>query len=159
MVNMYNFNKIIKDYKKFDIVLGIIFIIYIVTPIIRPTRYMALLINNVYGTTAVIVTALSLFLFVNPIIAIIGLLAANEIVRRSKHYDIDNIAKHELIKNIVVQDRKTFDMMAENQFPITLEEEIVAKRTKLVSNNSVMTKSSYKPILETSINTTLVSDL
>ena len=120
---MQNFKKLLKSNKRHELVLGVILLIYIIFQIDTP-QALALHINSVYGTIFVVVVALSLFATVNPIVAIVGILAAIELLRRSKM----RIVNGELTKQLPTEDRKTFDVMSQNQFPMTLEEEIVKNR-------------------------------
>ncbi len=151
---MQNFKKLLKSNKRHELVLGVILLIYIIFQIDTP-QALALHINSVYGTIFVVVVALSLFATVNPIVAIVGILAAIELLRRSKM----RIVNGELTKQLPTEDRKTFDVMSQNQFPMTLEEEIVKNRAPLVSKMSVSAAASYKPVLEDDNNATLISSM
>lgn len=151
---MQNFKKLLKSNKRHELVLGVILLIYIIFQIDTP-QGLALHINSVYGTIFVVVVALSLFATVNPIVAIVGILAAIELLRRSKM----RIVNGELTKQLPTEDRKTFDVMSQNQFPMTLEEEIVKNRAPLVSKMSVSAAASYKPVLEDDNNATLISSM
>ncbi len=151
---MQNFKKLLKSNKRHELVLGVILLIYIIFQIDTP-QALALHINSVYGTIFVVVVALSLFATVNPIVAIVGILAAIELLRRSKM----RIVNGELTKQLPTEDRKTFDVMSQNQFPMTLEEEIVKNRAPLVSKISVSAAASYKPVLEDDNNATLISSM
>lgn len=150
---MQSIKTLFKSEKRHQLFLGVLFLIYIVFQIQTPYS-LAALINNLYGTIIIIILALSLFAAVNPIIAVLGLFAAVELLRRSKTVTGTNI----LTQQLPEQNQKTFDMMAENQFPMTLEEEIVAKRSPLV-DNSLSTPASYKPVLEDDNNATLLNSI
>jgi len=151
---MENLKELLKAEKRHQLVLGALFLIYIIFQIQTP-HSLALLIDNLYGTVFVIFFALTLFAAVNPIIAVIGILAAVELLRRSKI----STGSEELSKQLPTEDRRTFDMMAQNQFPMTLEEEVIKNRAPLVHEMSVSGTPSYKPVLEDDNNATLLNSI
>ena len=151
---MENLKDLLKTEKRHQLVLGALFLIYIIFQVQTPPA-LASLIDNEVGTIVVIVFALSLFAAVNPIIAVLGLVAAVELLRRSKV----STGSKELSKQLPAEDQKTFDMMAENQFPLTLEEEMVKKRAPLVSDISHSGDSTFKPVLESDGNATLLHSM
>ena len=61
-----------------------------------------------------------------------------------------------MIDQLPTENRKTFDMMAQNQFPMTLEEEVIKNRAPLVSS-APTGPASYKPVLESDGSATAVS--
>jgi hypothetical protein len=150
---MENLKGLLKSEKRHQLVLGALFLIYIIFQVQTP-HSLALLIDNFYGTIVIIFLALSLFAAVNPIIAVLGLVAAVELLRRSKM----STGTGELTKQLPAENQRTFDMMAENQFPMTLEEEMVAKRAPLV-DGTVSGSASYKPVLEDDNNATLLNTM
>jgi|TARA_Y100000992_G_scaffold191490_1_gene129947 hypothetical protein len=142
--------ELLKSEKRHQLILGLLFLIYIIFQIQTP-HSLALLIDNLYGTIIVLFLALSLFANVNPVIAVVGLFATIELLRRSKVAT----GSSELIKQLPAQDKRTSEMMAQNHFPMTLEEEIVAKKVPLV-DGVLSTPASYKPVLEHDNNATLL---
>ena len=151
---MASFKNLLKFEKHYEYLLGAIFLIYIIFQVQTP-HSLALLINNFFGNAVIIFLALSLFMAVHPVIAILGLVVAIELIRRSK----SNLGTSLLASQPPPQDRRTFDMMAQNQFPMTLEEEVIKNKAPLISEMSISGKPSYKPVLETSNDTTLLSSM
>jgi len=123
------------------VTLGILSI-FIVTPLYPPI-ILADLIDTTLGKVSVLLISLLLLSNVKPVIGIVGLYAVFVLVYRS--------SSHILPKNnfAIPETRKEFDKMAShNQFPITLEEEVVQKRVP-VENQSIKTVGeSYKPVYD-----------
>ena len=121
------------------VTLGILSI-FIVTPLYPPI-ILADLIDTTLGKVSVLLISLLLLSNVKPVIGVVGLYAVFVLVYRSSN--------HILPKNnfAIPETRKEFDKMAShNQFPITLEEEVVQKRVP-VENQSIKTVGeSYKPV-------------
>lgn len=116
--------------------------IFIVTPLYPPIP-LADLLDTPLGKGGILLISLVLLSNVKPVIGIVGLYAAFLLVYRS--------SSHILPKNnfAIPETRKEFDKMAShNQFPVTLEEEIVQQRVP-VQNESIQTVGeSYKPVYD-----------
>jgi hypothetical protein len=116
--------------------------IFIVAPLYPPIP-LADLLDTPLGKGGVLLISLVLLSNVKPVIGIVGLYAAFLLVYRS--------SSHILPKNnfAMPETRKEFDKMAShNQFPVTLEEEIVQQRVP-VQNESIQTVGeSYKPVYD-----------
>ena len=144
-----------------DLILGAILILYIVFPINTPVA-IANIINSPIGIIVVIIITISLFSIIHPIIAVIGLLAAFELLHRSKinffenpdsNLTNDKLMNEKLKKPIPVNEFATIKSL-----PVTLEEEIIKKRVPLVNNDYITTTATYKPILETDNNCAKTTD-
>lgn len=81
---MEYFNALMKQEKQHEMVLLAVLVIYIMFDISTPSM-MAEHVDTVYGNIIVAVLALSLFLSTHPVIGILGLFAAYELIKRSKH--------------------------------------------------------------------------
>lgn len=131
-----------KQLSVLEIVTLVVLSIFIIVPLYPPVP-LANLIESFLGKLAVLVISLLLLSNVKPVIGIVGLYAAFVLVYRS--------SSHLLPKNnfAIPETRKEFDKMAShNQFPVTLEEEVVQKRVP-VDNQSIKTiGESYKPVYD-----------
>lgn len=131
-----------KQFSILEIVTLGVLSVFIITPLYPPVP-LAELIDTPLGKLAVLVISLCLLSNVKPVIGIVGLYAAFQLVYRS--------SSHILPKNnfAIPETRKEFDKMAShNQFPVTLEEEVVQKRVP-VDNQSIKTiGESYKPVYD-----------
>ena len=136
---MNYFNKLLKAEKSHEVILGIIFIIYILLNVNTPSN-LSQLIDTPMGNIVVVVIALTVFASTNPIVGILGLIAAYELVRRSGIGFPGN-------NYIASESNKVIDFSKFNDFPISLEEEVVAKMAPLVRNDAGP-NIDYKPVLD-----------
>jgi len=130
-----------KIVKQHEMLLGGLFICFIVFDIPIP-KELGIAINSLVGNIVVLVCALYLFVHVHPAVGILGLYAAYELLRQV------NSGISPIPNNATLENRKDFDKLAENQFPVTLEEEIVKKRIPEVNTSTYTSGASYKPVLE-----------
>ena len=93
-----------------------------------------------------------LFLFKNPILAVLSLLVLIDLIRRSNYYNTDMATRIEQILQPGCTDgpeMSQYPFTKFNQFPYTLEQEVVKTMAPIVQSGSVLTKPSFKPFLET----------
>ena len=79
---MKNLNDLLKAEKRHQLLLGVVFVIYILMNVQTP-RTLAGLVDNLYGNIAVVVIALSVFTQSSPVVGILALVAAYELIKRS----------------------------------------------------------------------------
>ena len=80
----------------------------------------------------------------NPILAVLSLFVAFDLIRRSSSATgIDALKKY-----APSEEKKMSQFTAYNQFPYTLEQEVVAKMAPIMKSGSSLTQASYKPLLE-----------
>ena len=127
-----------KKYMGQHILTGI-FVIYLILGI-TPDQSVAQLIDTLPGKIVVIFIAIAIFIFTNPILGVVGLFVAYDLIRRSSvstgNYGIDNYLPNE--------DTKYKQLSSYNQYPYTLEQEMVKKMVPAVDKD--MTKASYVPV-------------
>ena len=134
---MKNLKKLIATENRHQIILGVVFLIYIVASVPTPD-FLAQMVNTSVGTAIVVILALSMLGCCNPIVAVLGLIAAYELVKRS-----GNAAPMAMVPSEVT---KLAQMERYNEFPKTLEEEMVQKMAPLVSHPPAP-GANYKPVL------------
>ena len=134
---MKNLKKLIATENRHQIMLGVVFLIYIVASVPTP-EFLAEMINTSVGTAVVVVLALSMLGCCNPIVAVLGLVAAYELVKRSGRAALLATARSEVTK--------LAQMERYNEFPKTLEEEMVEKMAPLVKHPPAP-GANYKPVL------------
>lgn len=144
-------SSVLKYEKKHELLLGVLFIAYILSNIQSP-MWITLNIHNNYSKFLLFLFVLSLFYAVSPMVAVLGLFAVVELVKRSKLDDKFNLANQ-----IPAEDTRTYEMLKMNQFPNTLEEEMVNNMEPLVNKNTYLGTPSYKPVLEDDGNATLLN--
>ena len=120
MVYMLSLSKLGKAEKRHEMVLVVIFIIYILLDIQTPES-LARLIDNIYGNIFVILIAITIFASTNPVVGIISFIAAYELIKRSR---TTNFPPSEY--------SKLEDFSDYNAFPVTLEEQMVEQMAPLV---------------------------
>jgi hypothetical protein len=114
---------------------------------------LAKLIDNIYGNIVVIIAAFYLFAHSNPIVGVVGLFAAYELIRRSSH----STGTLAIERYLPTEIKKSGHFSAFNQFPITLEEEVVKKMAPLVESAGP-SNLNYKPASDDTHNAMDVHD-
>ena len=80
----------------------------------------------------------------NPILAVLGLFVAFDLVRRSSESTgIDALKKY-----LPTEEKKQSQFTAFNQYPYTLEQEVVKKMAPIIQSGSTLSKPTYMPLLE-----------
>ena len=80
----------------------------------------------------------------NPLLAVLSLFVAFDLIRRSS----TETGSAALQKYAPSEEKKSSQFTAYNQFPYTLEQEVVAKMAPIKNSGSSMSQSSYKPVLD-----------
>ena len=80
----------------------------------------------------------------HPVLAVLALFVGFDLIRRSSlTTGIDALQKY-----APSEVKKTSQFTAFNQFPYTLEQEVVKKMAPIVQSGSSLSKPSYKPLLD-----------
>ena len=102
------------------------------------------IIDNMIGKIVIILIVIYMFMHNNPILAVLALFVAFDLMRRSSvSTGIDALKRY-----APTEEKKSSQFSAFNQFPYTLEQEVVKKMAPIVQSGSSMTKASYKPLLD-----------
>ena len=120
---------LMKPNNKHHQLLLIVMVLYIILNIKTP-KMLASMIDNIYGNLVVLLIALYLLKNMNPIIGVVALYAAYELIQRSSAAT-GSAAINKYLPTQMKQDRH---LSAFNQFPITLEEEVVKQMAPLVES-------------------------
>ena len=140
---MDSFSKLFEKKNSRQVILLVLFIIYLIMGYKTPEPLASLIDTNL-GKIIVFILSILLFSMVNPIVGVFGLLVAYELVRRSRlatgSYALDNYLPSEI--------GKANDLSAINQFPYTLEQEVVSKMAPVKQNYDMLTTSSWNPVLD-----------
>jgi hypothetical protein len=131
--------------KQHEMVIFVLLILYIVfTPSVPPA--LAEYAESMTGQIIVIVLAITLFLSTNPVVGILGFLAAYEFIRRASRvtgvYGIETFSPTE--------EKKKQIMTAMNPAPTkTLEEELVDSLVPITPNDDIGLSDggSFQPVL------------
>ena len=98
---------------------------------IKTPQLLASVVDNIYGNIGVLVVAVYLIMKVNPVVGIVALYAAYELIQRSSGMT-GSVGIQKYLPSQLKQNRH---LTAFNQFPITLEEEVVKQMAPLVETN------------------------
>jgi hypothetical protein len=142
---MDTFNKLMRQEKQHEMVIFVLLILYIVfTPSVP--QALAEYAESTTGQVVVVILAITLFLSTNPVVGILGFLAAYEFIRRASRvtgvYGIETFSPTEKKKQEV--------MTAMNPPPAkTLEEELVDKLVPISPNDDIglTDGGSFQPVL------------
>lgn len=125
-----------------QLILSILMAIYLIMGYNLPLP-LATIVDSVLGKIILLGIVFYMFSNTNPILAVLTLLVAFDMVRRSYistgNFGLNNFVPSEMIKSE--------QMSAFNQFPPTLEQEVIAKMAPIYHGGPV-TKASYKPYME-----------
>ncbi len=124
-------------------VLSILFVIYLIMGYETPVSLNEM-IDSTYGKIAVVALAIILFSFANPVLGVLGFFVAYMLITRASVSTGSYAVQH----CIPTEKKKYSTMTKNNQFPYTLEQEIVKKMAPVNKNNSTSASYSFKPILD-----------
>jgi hypothetical protein len=140
---MESFDSLFKKQHRGELILAILLVIYLVMGFKTPEP-IANLVDNIVGKVVIIIVVIYLFAYYNPILGILALFVAFNLIRSSSV----TTGSDALQKYVPTEEKKASQFTAYNQFPYTLEQEVVAKMAPILHSNTSGTQSSYKPILD-----------
>ena len=140
---MEDFSVIFKKENINQLLLAILFIIYLIMGYKTPEP-IANIVDTLAGKIVIFIMVIFMFMHANPILAVLSLFVAFDLIRRASSVTgIDALKKY-----LPTEEKKSSQFTAFNQYPYTLEQEVVKKMAPIVQGGSSMSKASYSPILE-----------
>jgi len=140
---MESFSSLLKKEHMGELVLVILLIVYLILGLKTPDT-IASMIDSLVGKVIIFIIVIYLFMNANPILAVLSLFVAFDLIRRSSMTTgIDALQKF-----APSEQKKSSQFTAFNQFPYTLEQEVVAKMAPVMKSGSSLNQSSYKPLLD-----------
>lgn len=130
---------VFKYAKNHEMLLTVLIILYIVLNVPTPDS-IAPYIDTPLGNIVVAVIALSLFTHSHAVVGVLGLFAAYVLIRRSGASGSAAIEAY-----VPSEKRKSEELSSLNQFPVTLEEQMVALRAPLADAAVGSATSSFHP--------------
>jgi hypothetical protein len=125
-----------------QLVLSVLFVIYLVVGYKMPEG-IAMLVDSNVGKIVVVVVALMLFAYSNPILGVLALLVAYQMLKgASIKTGMAGLAEY-----YPTEEKKWSPFTPVHQFPYTLEQEVVKKMTTQKFNTEYV-KAPFKPILD-----------
>jgi hypothetical protein len=140
---MESFSSLLKKEHMGELVLVVLFIIYLIMGLKTPEP-VAGMVDTLVGKIVIFIIIIYLFMHANPILAVLALLVGFDLIRRSSMATgIDALQKF-----APSEEKKSSQFTAFNQFPYTLEQEVVAKMAPIMKSGSSLSQASYKPLLD-----------
>jgi hypothetical protein len=140
---MESFSSLFKKEHMGELVLVVLFIIYLIMGSKTPEP-VAGMVDTLVGKIVILITIIYLFMHANPILAVLALFVGFDLIRRSSMATgIDALQKY-----APTEEKKSSQFTAFNQFPYTLEQEVVAKMSPIMKSGSSLSQASYKPLLD-----------
>ena len=140
---MESFSSLFKKEHMGELVLVILLIIYLILGFKTPEP-VANLVDTLVGKIVIFIVVIYLFMHANPILAVLALFVAFDLIRRSSMATgLDALQKY-----APSEEKKMSQFTAFNQFPYTLEQQIVDERATIVRSGHSLTQASYKPVLD-----------
>ena len=125
-----------------ELVLSILFAIYLVLGYQVPDS-IASVIDTTLGKIAVVLIALMLFAYSNPVLGVLALLVAYQLIKGASI----KTGMAGLEEYYPTEEKKWSPFSATHQFPYTLEEEVVKKMTTQKFNTEYV-KAPFRPVLD-----------
>ena len=140
---MEGFSGLFKKENMSQLSLAILFIIYLIMGYKTP-EMVASIVDTLVGKIVIFIMVIVIFMNANPILAVLSLFVAFDLMRRSSAATgIDALKMY-----LPTEEKKSSQFTAFNQYPYTLEQEVVKKMAPIVQSGSSLSKASYMPVLE-----------
>jgi hypothetical protein len=140
---METFSSLFKKEHRVELILVVLLVVYLVMGLKTPEG-IANVVDTLVGKVVIFMVIVFLFMHFHPILAVLALFAAFDLIRRSSMTTgLDALQKY-----APSEEKKASQFTAFNQFPYTLEQEVVAKMAPILQSGSSLTQASYKPLLD-----------
>jgi hypothetical protein len=146
-----------KSFLPQEIILLVIFVIYLVFPIETPS-FLSGLIDSPIGMAGIFIITIALFMYSKPILAILYLFVAYELLRRSTprgilkptaSFSYKNNENTPTLNDIDLHDRTVGMSFIERSIDNTLEEDVVNKMAPIGKSEPISyLETSFKPFAE-----------
>lgn len=123
-----------------QLALAVVGILYILGDI-APPHEIAGAVTTPIGAAVLLASVVMLSRYASPMVTVIYLIAAYELFMRSRKTHVKGTEKK------LPKDKRQPHLTPENQFPVTLEEQVVKKMAPWVMKEN-MTPPSFKPVLD-----------
>ena len=125
----------------------VIFAIYIIFPFKTPA-FIAGMVNTPIGLISVVIVTIYLFFYTNPILGVVYIFVAYELLRRSAL--VKSRADSYLIKYTPTEEKRQSEMVKMNpRASLTLEEDVISKMApSQVFHKDSEISTDFKPVAE-----------
>lgn len=148
-----DFSKQLKGMTSINMVISFVLILYILLDIRPPVGLAIMIDESILAQILLYLFGLGVTIYYNPLVGVLTLFASHEFIRRST----TNTNGEAVYKYLPSQDKMDETLNSLNQFPITLEEQVVSTMAPLVLDGP-SGPPSYVPILDKS-DSSLLSDI
>lgn len=138
---MEAFNDLMKQKNMYQVVLLIVIVLLVLVPLEIPSN-IANMLDSLPAMIAMVIIAFISLYYVNPILGAGILIFAFEIIRRIKMQN-DTWLDQRFIPS---EKKKMNYLEANNDFAVTLEEEIVEEMVPVTKQSFMQGSSSFKPV-------------
>jgi len=125
-----------------ELILSVLFVIYLVMGYSMPEN-VAHIVDTTGGKIVIVVVALMLFAYTNPILGVLALLVAYQMIKGAAI----KTGMAGLEEYYPTEEKKWSPFTPTHQFPYTLEQEVVKNMTTQKFNTTYV-KAPYRPVLE-----------
>ena len=137
--------QVFKSLSPLECSLLVMFALYLVLPIQAP-EFISGMVDSPLGMLTIFIVTLYLFFYSNPILAIVYVFVAYELLRRSSQIT-GRVAMVQYTPSQIKRDKQMQDMNPPKKQ--TLEEEVVDKMAPIGRSDPIIyTTSSFKPVAE-----------
>ncbi len=151
---MKNIVKALKKQEPSEIVLGILMIIFLFMGYKIPSS-ISYVIDSFMGKIVMILIVVYMFMYTNPILAVLAVFVVLNIMMNGNNMIFSNTQS---IQYAPSEENKASQFTKFNQFPYTLEQEMVKKMAPIAKHGSSLKKVGYKPLLENTYDASPISD-
>ena len=137
--------QVFKSLSSLESSLLVVFILYLVLPIQTP-QVLAGAVDSPLGMLAIFIVTIYLFFYSNPVLAIVYVFVAYELLRRSSQVT----GRVGIVQYTPTQVKKDSELRAMNPPVVeTLEEQVVQKMAPIGRSDPIVyTSSTFKPVAE-----------
>jgi hypothetical protein len=140
---MNSFSSLFKKEHMSELILAILLIIYLIMGSKTP-QPIAVLVNSLIGKIILFFVVVYMFLYSNPILAVLFLFVVFDLISRSNY----TIKTNTLKSYLPSEEKKSSQFTAFRQFPYTLEQEVVKKMAPIdeTADATMFIETSYVPL-------------
>lgn len=147
---------VLKKLSSKEMIVMISFILYIILPVQTPSSLIPL-INSYIGLIAIFAITVALFVYTTPVLGILFVFVAYELLRRSSIVQPAYLEEKTLTQympdsepvSFVSQEQKDSDLAKMNpEQPRSLEEDVVSSSISTIGNGFSFTSTSFLPVAE-----------
>ena len=145
--------------KPSQLILGIIFVLYILLNVHTPP-VLAGAIDNIFGKFLVVVIAAVIFMKTNPVIGVLGFVVAYQMIKTAGLTTGTYAMKHYLSsESSKMQEMQSFNVQSPEAKDESLESEMVAKMAPIVMSGGSDSGLNYSPVLAAQHSATPLHDI